>query len=94
MTKYGETTNFVAENFMEVLEEYIGKGVLSHIIVNDKRPDEQRIKKYEQVNAHIVEYDKDSLKRRGVKVIEENVLRPMGLVRHNSDTLARIICKL
>ena len=34
------------------------------------------------------------LKEKNLKVIEENVLRPVGLIRHNSDALARIICKL
>jgi len=41
-----------------------------------------------------VEYDKKRLKENGLKVIEEDVLRPVGLIRHNSDALARIICKL
>src|SRR3989344_1826570 len=94
MTKFGETSNFTASDFVEVLEQYIGKGTLSHIIVNDKKPDDDRIAKYEKAHAHMVEYDKKQLKEKGLKVIEENVLRPVGLIRHNSDTLARIICKL
>ncbi|HEX9722385.1 MAG TPA: gluconeogenesis factor YvcK family protein [Candidatus Paceibacterota bacterium] len=94
MTKHGETNNFTASDFVEVLEQYIGKGTLSHIIVNDKKPADDRIAKYEKAQAHFVEYDKKKLKEKGLKVIEENVLRPVGLIRHNSDTLARIICKL
>ena len=34
------------------------------------------------------------LKSKRLKVIEEKLVRPMGLIRHDSDTLARIICKL
>jgi uncharacterized cofD-like protein len=94
MTKHGETNNFTAESFIEALEQYIGKGVLSYIIVNDKKPDAERIAKYEKAQAHMVEYDIKKLKEKKLKVIEENILRPMGLIRHNSDTLARIICRL
>jgi uncharacterized cofD-like protein len=94
MTKHGETNSFRAEDFVDTLETYIGKEVLTHIIVNDKKSDADRIAKYEQAQAHMVEYDKKKLKEKKLKVIEENVLRPMGLIRHNSDTLARIICKL
>ena len=94
MTKHGETNNFTAQDFVKVLEQYLGEGALTHIIVNDKKPDDDRIAKYEKAQAHMVEYDKKQLKDKGLKVIEENVLRPVGLIRHNSDTLASIICKL
>jgi uncharacterized cofD-like protein len=94
MTKFGETNNFTAQDFVEILEKYIGKETLTHVIVNDKKPSAERITKYEQANAHVVEYDKNKLKEKKLKVIEENVLRPVGLIRHNSDTLASIICKL
>ena len=94
MTKFGETNGFAAENFVEALEKYLGERVLTHIIVNTKRPVPERIQKYEEAHAHFVEYDKKRLKENGLKVIEEDVLRPVGLIRHNSDALARIICKL
>jgi uncharacterized cofD-like protein len=94
MTKFGETNDFTAEDFVQALEEYIGEGTLSYIIVNDKKPSEERIQKYEEVHAHVVEYDKEKLKGKKLKVIEEDVLRPVGLIRHNSDTLASLICKL
>lgn len=94
MTKFGETNTFTAQDFVGVLEEYLGEGVLTHIILNDKKPEQERIAKYEKAQAHVVEYNIKKLKEKKLKVIEENVLRPMGLIRHNSDTLARIICKL
>lgn len=94
MTKFGETSGFVAKDFVEALEKYLGEGVLTHIIVNAKRPSPERIQKYEEAHAHFVEYDKKDLKAKKLKVIEEDVLRPVGLIRHNSDALARIICKL
>lgn len=94
MTKYGETNNFTAADFVAILEEYLGKGVLTHILVNKKRPSPERIKKYEEEHAQFVQYDKKELKKMGLKVMEENFLRPAGFIRHHSDTLARVICKL
>ena len=94
MTKFGETNDFEAKDYIEALERYIGEGQLTHIIVNDKKPSPERIQKYEKAHAHVVEYDKKALKEKKLKVIEEDMLRPVGLIRHNSDTLARILCKL
>lgn len=94
MTKFGETNDFTAEDFVGTLEHYLEKGVLTHIIVNTKKPAKERIQKYEEAHARFVEYDKTKLKEKGLKVIEEDVLRPVGLIRHNSDALARIICTL
>jgi len=94
MTKFGETNGFSAKDFVSTLEKYIGEGALTHIIVNTKRPSPERIRKYEEAHAHFVEYDKRELKEKKLRVIEEDVLRPMGLIRHNADVLARLICRL
>ncbi len=94
MTKFGETNGFTAQDFVEALERYLGEGVLTHIIINTKRPSPERVRKYEEAHAHFVEYTIKELRQRKLKVIEEDVLRPVGLIRHNSDALARIICKL
>jgi 2-phospho-L-lactate transferase/gluconeogenesis factor (CofD/UPF0052 family) len=34
MTKYGETNNFEVEDFVRVIEKYIGKGEIDFILVN------------------------------------------------------------
>lgn len=94
MTKFGETNNFTASDSVEVVEEYLGKGVLTHIVVNTKKPSPERVQKYEKEHAEFVQYDKKELKEKKLKVIEEDFLKPAGLVRHNLDTLARILCKL
>ncbi|HCM36561.1 MAG TPA: hypothetical protein DIS53_01335 [Candidatus Wildermuthbacteria bacterium] len=94
MTRFGETAGFTASDFVEALEKYLRENVLTHIIVNTKRPSPERVKKYEEAHAHFVEYNKEELGQRNLKVIEEDVLRPMGFIRHNSDVLATIICKL
>lgn len=94
MTKYGETNNFTANDFVDIIEKYLGSGVLSHVIVNTQKPDEERVEKYEKEHAQFVEYDAKELKSKRIKVIEEKLLRPVGSIRHDSDTLARIICKL
>ncbi|OHA62090.1 MAG: hypothetical protein A2748_01770 [Candidatus Wildermuthbacteria bacterium RIFCSPHIGHO2_01_FULL_45_20] len=94
MTKFGETNNFTAFDFAKTLEQYMGQGVLTHIIVNKKRPSPARIKKYEKEQAEVVEYDVKALKAKKLKVVEADLVRPVGFIRHDSDTLATILCKL
>ena len=94
MTKFGETNDFGAIDFVETIEKYLGANVLTHVVVNTERPSGERVKKYEQEHAKFVEYDKKELKAKKLKVIEEALIKPVGLIRHNSDALARILCKL
>jgi 2-phospho-L-lactate transferase/gluconeogenesis factor (CofD/UPF0052 family) len=41
MTKHGETNKFEVEDFVRVIEKYIGKGEIDYILVNSAsiRPD-------------------------------------------------------
>ena len=56
MTKCGETDNFKAQDFNRVLEEYLGRKV-DLVILNNKRPDPEVLKSYENEKACLVESD-------------------------------------
>jgi len=94
MTKFGETTNFDGFDFVQTLENYLGENVLDFIIFNNKKPLPERIKKYEKERATFVEYRKADFKNKRFKIIKGNFLRPEGLIRHNSDKLAKLILRL
>ncbi|MDP6704050.1 MAG: YvcK family protein [archaeon] len=91
MTKHGETTGFAASDFVETLEQYIGEDVLDCIVVNTKAPSSQRVKKYEKEGSETVEYDIEKLRQKGLQVIEADLLRARGFVRHDPDILAKTL---
>jgi len=92
MTKFGETNNFNASDFVKVIEEYLGKRVLDYVVVNNNRPSQARIKKYEKENAEFVE--KNGMKDKNFKVIEADLIRDSGYVRHDPQKTAKVAMNL
>jgi len=102
MTKFGETNKYTALNFVDKLEEYLGKGTLDYVLVNTKKPGIARIRKYEKEHAEFVRYNKKDFEERAneifphksYKVIAKDFLRKEGFVRHDSAKLARALIDL
>lgn len=94
MTKFGETHTFCAKDFVEIMERYIGEGVIDYVVLNSKRPSASRIKKYEKEKAEFVEYGREDFKDKKFKVIKADLVRSHGFIRHDSDKLAKQIIKI
>lgn len=93
MTKFGETNGFRAKDFVEAIERYLGKGVLDYVLVNTKRPERERLKKYAMEKAAFVEFDEMPVNE-GVVPICADLLRPRGFLRHDPEELAKVIVSL
>ncbi len=91
MTKYGETDGFVAGDFINEIERYLGRDVLDYTLINNRRPSYGRMKKYILEHASFVEIDKLPGKP---SPVFGDFLRPRGFVRHDPDKLARVIVSL
>lgn len=94
MTKFGETTGFTAEDFLSILEKYLGKSIIDYFIVNKTKPSQERVKKYEKEKAEFVRYDKEVLQKKVETVVEADLLRKTGFIRHDSDKLAKVLFSL
>ena len=94
MTKFGETNGYTALNFVDKLEEYLGKGILDYVLVNTKKPGIARIRKYEKEHAEFVKYNKNDFAEKPYQVITKSLLRKEGFVRHDSAALARVLISL
>lgn len=93
MTKFGETGGFSAHDFVAVVERHLGAGVLDYVLVNTKRPQRDRLKKYALEKAEFVEYD-ETLFKRGAVPIYADLLRTKGFLRHDPQKLAKVIVSL
>ncbi len=95
MTKYGETNNFKASDFVKVMERYLGKGVLDYIIVNLRKPKKEYLKRYQKEKAQFVLFDEKNFTNfKNYKIIKAYLLRKGRLLRHDPLKLAKVISKI
>lgn len=93
MTKFGETNGFRAKDFVDIVEGYLGRDVLDYVLVNTKRPQRERLKKYALEKAAFVEFDEAPMKSKPLPVCAD-LLRPRGFLRHDPAKLAKVIVSL
>ena len=92
MTKRGETDGFAVEDFVRVLEQYVGKGVIDYVLVNngELRPD--LLMKYEAEGKIPVRLrDRDSILNKGIKLVERDFTSETDYIRHNPRKLAQTV---
>lgn len=95
MTQPGETDGYSLSKHIQVIEEYLGTGIIQYIIVNDQEIEESVLCTYEQDGARQVIVD--LIQPENVKVIRTKLARVNDVehyIRHNSETLAQSIMKL
>ncbi len=87
-TQRGETDQFTASKHVEEVEKYLGKNVLTHMIVNNKSFPPEIKQKYDQKWQEQVI---DDLSEGRFKIIESDYLASDGIIRHNADKIAQIV---
>jgi uncharacterized cofD-like protein len=106
MAKAGQTDGFKVSDFINEVENYLGEGSLTHVIVNSKKIPQSLIERYENVDkAKPIEDDVGGNFRRA-RIIRADILsdaiyeKPKSdnlersLVRHDPDKLANVIYKI
>ena len=92
MTKHGETDGFSVEDFVRVLEQYIGEGRIDYLLVNSGELRADLLKKYAIEGKIPVRLrDRDSLTARGIKVVERDFTSATDYIRHDPRKLAQTV---
>ena len=95
MTKFGETNNFSAKDFLAVLEKYLDKGVIDYFIINTKKPSKFYLDKYKKEKSELVKFNrKELLALKKPKVVFFDLLRKGPLLRHDPKKIAETIVKI
>lgn len=94
MTKFGETHGFSGKNFIERIEEHLGKKVLDYAIFNNKKPAGSVLKKYKKEQAELVSTEGLNLKNKKPKYVLADLLDSGTLIRHSQKKLAKVILSL
>lgn len=93
MTKPGETTDFEAIDFINVVEKYLWRDIIDYVVVNNWYISEKMAEKYKSLeNKRPVKVKNQKYFRwKSYKVIEADLLHENSFVRHSYDKIAKVI---
>lgn len=92
MTKHGETDHFCVEDFVRVLEQYLGAGRIDYVLVNTGELRADLLEKYEAEGKGPVRLcDRNALLDKGIKLVERDFTSGTDYIRHDPRKLARAI---
>ena len=96
MTEPGQTDNFSVSDYIHVIEEHVGKGLLDYCIVSDSDIMPEYIRRYNQSGSDLVEIDKHILKNMNMNLIIEDltVVDETNSIHHDPIKLASTIVKI
>jgi len=95
MTKHWETSGFEVNDFIDVIEKYLGKGILDYVVVNNWNISDYMVKKYKDSEwkkpVKLNEKSRKKIGEKSYKIIERDMLHEQDFVRHSSRKIASII---
>jgi len=92
MTKHGETDGFFVEDFVRVLEQYIGAGRIDYVLVNTGELRADLLRKYEaEGKAPVRLRDRQAFVNKGIKLVERDFTSATDYIRHDPRKLARTV---
>jgi uncharacterized cofD-like protein len=94
MTKYGETHNFNAVDFVRILEEHAGRPI-DGVIYNSGRPADELLARYRAQKAELVRLNPSDPHWKGHRIYSDDLLETSGgVIRHDPNKLARLVSKI
>lgn len=90
MTKFGETNDFAASDFLKAMENYVGKGVIDYVAINKTKPTPMRIRPYVREKAEWVNIDLENFDKKPVPIVTD-LIRSRGMVRHDPEKVAKLV---
>lgn len=95
MTKHGETNNFEVEDFVEVIEKYIGKGEIDYVLVNSAQIRPDLVEKYASEEnkkpVQITDFTKFRGNDNSYKIIQRDLVNENDYIRHDPNKLSGVI---
>lgn len=92
MTKHGETDNYSVEDFLEVVERYVGEGRIDYVLVHSGEIREDLAEKYakEEGKYPVRIRDAENLRKR-CRIVERDLASEKDYIRHDPKKLAKVI---
>lgn len=98
MTKFGETHDFKAEDFIGEIEKYLGHGGLDYAVFNNRKPHAKVLKRYKKEKAEFIDppiVRSSVSNNNSSKYIFADLLDDGPFIRHNPrQKLAKVLISL
>ena len=89
MTERGRTNSFFVQDFVELIEQYMGEGEIDYVIHNTKAPDAKLLDRYKKEMERLpVKLDRKRMENLTYHLIGTNLLGRKPVERQGSDALA------
>lgn len=96
MTQPGETDGYTVSDHIQAIDRITGHKLFDAVLVQKASPSARSLIRYAQESSHPVFFDREGVSLLGRRAIMANVMdedQTTGLVRHNSDRLARTLLR-
>ncbi|MEW9502106.1 gluconeogenesis factor YvcK family protein [Jeotgalibacillus marinus] len=95
MTQAGETLHYTAADHIDALYDHMGERFVDYVLVNNEEIPVELKSIYDREMAEPVQFDVDRLQGLGLQVVYDKIISyHNGLIRHDTDRVAKIITKL
>jgi uncharacterized cofD-like protein len=93
MTQPGETTGYKASDHLKAIIENIGFNIFHYMILNNKKPKDDILKKYQESGADFVYPDIENIRALNVEIISGDFISETNVVRHDPYKVSNFIVK-
>jgi uncharacterized cofD-like protein len=94
MTQPNETLNYTAADHVRALIRHIGKGVITHVLINSGKVPPEVLERYESKGAKFIQPEETEIEMLGVRPIHGPFIDVSNVVRHNPQKLAQAIFRI
>jgi uncharacterized cofD-like protein len=94
MTQPGETDDMMGAAHLAAIERHTGRGLVDAVLANSTPIPPSRLAPYAALGSRPVAVERERLEGMGVEVVEADLLAEQGLIRHDSEKLARAVLGL
>jgi uncharacterized cofD-like protein len=94
MTQPNETLDYTAADHVRALIRHIGKGVITHVLINSGKVPPEILARYESKGAKFILPDENEIEMLGVRPIHGPFIDVSNVVRHNPTKLAAAIFRI
>lgn len=91
MSQPGETDHMHGHDYLDAIAQHAGADLVDCVLVNSTPPAPQILEHYRLSESELVGMDRDAVLRHGVELVENDLLAPGQLIRHDPDKLSRAI---
>jgi len=91
MTQSGETDGFTATDHIQAITNHVPQPVFDYVLFNNRQPQPEVLKRYQQEGADFVAYDRRQISQRGFIPIARDLISEDNWARHDPEKLATAI---